>query len=63
MGKYEDLDKKIIELIDSGAVFFYQITGQIKDHDLRAVDRRLQAMRKKGLIHFKGASWGWRTGK
>lgn len=60
-GKYEDLDNRIIKLIEMGCRQYGRICCKINDYDDRAVDRRLQAMRKKGLIEFAGQSWGWRV--
>lgn len=61
--KYEEIDSRIMDLINAGCNEFSRICVQMKDQEWRTIDRRLQAMRKRGVIIFKGAGWGWRTVK
>lgn len=62
-GKYDEIDNRIIDLINAGCNEYSRICVQMKDQEWRTIDRRLQAMRKKGEIIFKGAGWGWRVVK
>lgn len=64
--KYDDLDGAILAAIDSGKRKFYIINAAVeklsaphaKDGEyFRVVDRRLQALRKSGLIRYAGGEW------
>ena len=66
MSKYEELDALIVESIRNGRDTFGQLCGgktgalatqfSWMDAD-RVIDRRLQALRKRGLIRFSGGRW------
>jgi hypothetical protein len=64
--KYDDLDKAILKAIKDGKRQFYVINHAVeplaRPHTLRGdsfrvVDRRLQALRKRGLIAFVAKEW------
>lgn len=67
MSKYVDLDSAILTAIAGGIPTFHRITARVAhiakpfgkgDHDtFRVVDRRLQALRKSGLIVFEKKGW------
>ena len=70
---YTEFDKKLLELLDNGTNTAAALTnaldaqakllmGQPGD-EFRVVDRRLQALRKKGLISWtrRGSSVLWST--
>ena len=62
---YEKLDAAIIENVKRGNAKFgsiydsvtFAIPHQQRVDGWRTVDRRLQALRKKGLIRFIGGGW------
>ena len=66
MSKYEELDALIVESIRSGRDTFGLLCGR-KTGELasklspnepdRVIDRRLQALRKRGVIRFAGTCW------
>lgn len=73
MDKYEELDRLILEQITLGNTFFSEIMyfrpvrkeaqkiddlAQRKSGADRVVDRRLQALRKRGMIRY-GSVYGW----
>ncbi len=61
----EEIDQKIIEALDGRTLkfgqIFYNIPHDISEHHViyRQLDRRLQALRKKGKIKFSHG-FGWR---
>ena len=65
--KYDDLDMAILKAINGGIKTFtaiaYRVEGLAKPHarlmteTFRVVDRRLQALRKKGSIVFEKKEW------
>jgi hypothetical protein len=66
MGTYDELDKAILAAIEGGAKHFYLINASveglarphsIKGDSFRVVERRLQALRKSGLIAFEKKEW------
>lgn len=59
-GKYHEQDDEIIGYLNAGCAFYHQLCAHCKI-DARLIDRRLQAMRKAGIIEFKGHSFGWRV--
>lgn len=73
MSQYDKLDSLIVDAIKGGCCSFstiynsrsvfdeaLRISMVIKLVQSRVVDRRLQALRKRGVIvHFSG--WGWRV--
>lgn len=59
---YDEVDAAIIARIRSGMARFYEIWPGIAPHLSRTkidrlVDRRLQALRKKGKIGVQGQRW------
>lgn len=70
---YTEFDKKLLELLDNGtntaAALTKALDAQAKllmsqpGDEFRVVDRRLQALRKKGLISWtrRGSSVLWST--
>lgn len=60
MAKYDELDALIIQSIDKGYYRFRSICQQVVSADWREVDRRLQALRRKGQITFTSKD-GWRV--
>lgn len=70
MGKYENLDQMIVGALGENPKHFHAIlSGAIADEcemlsdrkyeGFRVLDRRLQALRKKGLIANVSCSKGW----
>lgn len=70
MNKYEKLDQMILDKLNDNPQPFYHIhSGEINDEceklsphcyeGFRVLDRRLQALRKKGLIANISCSKGW----
>jgi hypothetical protein len=68
MKPFEKLDAAIVKAIESGKNKFYIITAAVEplalplalggpQHAYRVVDRRLQALRKRGLIAYSGVEW------
>lgn len=61
MAKYDELDSMIIKRIaKSRCSFSYIFRGDVKkacDDNFRILDRRLQALRKKGLICWIDGGW------
>ncbi len=69
MRKYNELDAAILLAINGGATDFGMLVRACGSHievathkggrytDERMLDRRLQALRKRGLIRFKGGKW------
>jgi hypothetical protein len=67
MSKYEELDAAILAAIKRGKTKFYIISALVEPlalphskgpHDaFRAVDRRLQALRKAGQIEYRNGTW------
>lgn len=67
MNKYADLDSAIVAAIKRGKTKFYIISAVVEPlalphskgpHDaFRAVDRRLQALSKRGLIQYWRGNW------
>ena len=64
---YDQLDNAILTAIAGGTRSFYLINAAVEHlakphghgmHDtFRVVDRRLQALRKRGLIEFRKKEW------
>ena len=73
MSQYDKIDSLIVDAIKGGCCSFsaiynnrsvfdeaLRISMAVKLVQSRVVDRRLQALRKRGVIvHFSG--WGWRV--
>lgn len=66
MNKYDELDAAILKAIEAGRRQFYYINTAVEDlakpHSLRGdssrvVDRRLQALRKRGRIAYAQKEW------
>jgi hypothetical protein len=68
MGKYDALDEKIIDAIDGmkkpafGDLLAYlhpslSFHTSTEGEVFRTLDKRLQALRKKGLVEFAGKGW------
>lgn len=67
MSKYKELDAKLVELIFNGCGTFAELSGRCKSlsapfskdqsNHWRIVDRRLQALRKAGVIVFIKGQW------
>ncbi|SFY17153.1 hypothetical protein [Azotobacter vinelandii] len=57
MSKYEAADKVILGLIKEGVAQYNRLVASTGLDD-RLVDRRLQALRKRGLIKFSTKA-GW----
>lgn len=67
MNRYDTLDTAICRAIESGITTFtaiaYRVDELAKPHarqmtqTFRVVDRRLQALRKRGAIVFKDKEW------
>ena len=55
MKDFTELDAAIIARIRGGYTRFYEIWPL--NAEMRVVDRRLQALRKKGLIACRGQKW------
>ena len=60
--KHIEVDQSILAAIADGMNEFYMIDARINDCDFRLIDRRLQAMRKRGLISYTRKT-GWRMAK
>ena len=56
-GEEMTLDEKIIACIDAGCAWFSEIYAKL-ELDPRTIDRRLQALRKKGVLAFDNKR-GW----
>lgn len=59
------LDAKILKAIEDDHTQFAHIHAVCRKGaalDYRDVDRRLQVLRRKGLIHYAGHKTGWLTG-
>jgi len=71
--EYEEFDKKMLALIDAGRGTAAALTGALNaeaksfmsepGEEFRVIDRRLQALRKKGLIAWerRGSFVVWKT--
>lgn len=65
MNQYDALDAEILDAIDKGVRTFTAIHNRVealtKPHSLRnhfrVTDRRLQALRKRGLVRFRDKEW------
>lgn len=64
--KYEAYDLKLIELIKNGCCEYGSLSRRLQAENeaikpgfdsARVTDRRLQALRKRGLIFFHGGKW------
>lgn len=58
---HEELDKKIIEAVKAGKTQFHRLSEFLAvpgRNGFRVVDRRLQALRKKGALKYDRKS-GW----
>ena len=58
---HEEIDKKIIEAVKSGKTQFHRLSEFLAvpgSNGFRLVDRRLQALRKKGVLKYDRKS-GW----
>ena len=54
----ETVDKRIVEAVGRGCNLFYMIDARVGAESFRQVDRRLQALRKRGvLIYDRKAGW------
>lgn len=72
MNDFAQLDNEIVAAIKRGVGKFYLIEaavaptldalfGSRKTDAFRTVDRRLQALRKRGAIEYRKGSWSVRT--
>ena len=69
MSKYAELDQEILRLIKNGCVEFWSIHRRVADmckplvtepsENFRALDRRLQALRKAGRIEYSRSNKRW----
>lgn len=66
MAKYDDYDVKLIQLITDGTDTFGPLTIALADDNkrldsdidpFRVTDRRLQALRRKGVISYDKGRW------
>ena len=57
MGKYDDVDKQLIKVIDDGYNTFGRLSGRMASTDWRLLDRRLQALRKAGAVEYVDRRW------
>lgn len=65
MTGYDELDKAILASIERGNRQFYLIHASVEKltephalkHHFRVTDRRLQALRKRGLIEYGHGEW------
>jgi hypothetical protein len=64
--KYDELDAAILQAIKSGRQQFFIIDETVRelaiphsllDSSFRVVDRRLQSLRKRGLVKFLRKEW------
>lgn len=58
----DKLDAQILKALEDGPKKFHQIWAVTSEKFQRPVDRRLQTLRKKGLITFDSKS-GWELRK
>lgn len=70
---YADIDEKILKLIDFGTKDFGSIVAKLHPsqefdssfeyrRSYHLVDRRLQSLRKRGVIHYDRAERVWKRG-
>ena len=68
MSKYAEYDEKLIGLIRNGCNTFTSLVTRLRDDNrkiqpppdsFRVTDRRLQALRKKGMIYFDRDRQEW----
>lgn len=67
MKDFTTIDCAILSRIASGACTFTSINASVEHHakphagprgdTFRVVDRRLQSLRKRGIIHFDNTKW------
>ena len=66
MRDYSEFDAELLRLIKNGCSTASYLTGRLKDsakavdsetEPYRVVDRRLQALRKRGLIFYSNPVW------
>jgi len=57
MGKYDDLDAKIIKAIEDGYNKFFRLVARNLTTNWRLLDRRLQALRKAGVVEYVDRRW------
>lgn len=58
----ENIDNKIMEAISKGKYHFFEIRSFVGGDSWRAIDRRIQSLRRRGVIEYTGQSRdaGWR---
>jgi len=57
MNAYQDIDDKIISAVRGGKTTFTDILSHVGG-EFRVIDRRLQALRKRGLLMYSRKT-GW----
>ena len=55
----KEIDEKILELVAAGRTTFSSLMGAFPMGNFRVIDRRLQALRKRGLLAYDRKT-GWR---
>ncbi len=56
--KYAEIDEKIIASVRSGKATFNTIFSTLDKIGFRVIDRRLQSLRKRGLLQYTRKT-GW----
>jgi len=59
---YQEIDDKILAAVRSGKATFTDIWLTFDNTGMRVIDRRLQALRKRGLLAYDRKS-GWKVVK
>lgn len=60
MSKYEELDLKILHTLSFNPTPVFDIWSKFRDdvRDITVIDRRMQALKKKGLVYnVSGCGW------
>lgn len=60
MSKYEELDLKILHILSVNPTPVFDIWSKFRDdvRDITVIDRRMQALKKKGLVYnVSGCGW------
>ncbi len=60
MSKYEELDLKILHMLSVKPTPIFNIWLEFRDdvRDIRTIDRRMQALKKKGFVcNVSGRGW------
>jgi hypothetical protein len=59
---YHEVDERIVEAVRSGKSQFYVLDASLNFRDFRTLDRRLQALRKRGVLTYTRKT-GWCVAK